>query len=59
MDPVTAINNGIAAVCNLLSTPQGQLVMADLRTLNKDFTTMIGNLIAHIHSQVAPKPPTT
>lgn len=55
MDPVTAINNGIAELFAFLSTPQGQLVVADFRALNKDISTKLMDLFNHLHSQTIPK----
>lgn len=58
MDPVTAINNGIAMLFNFLATPQGQLIVADIRAVNKDIAVKLGDLIEHIHGQAtAPAPP--
>jgi len=57
MDPVTAINNGIAALFQFLATPQGQLIVADIRAVNSKIGTQLGDLIGHIHDQLPPAPP--
>ena len=58
VDPVTAINNGIAALFQFLATPQGQLVVADIRALNKDIGSKIADLIDHLHGQATKSDPT-
>jgi hypothetical protein len=50
MDPVTAINNGITAFFSFLATPQGQLVVADLRGLNANLSKQINDLFNHLHA---------
>jgi len=54
---VTAINNGIAALFQFLATPQGQLIVADIRAVNSKIGTQLGDLIGHIHDQLPPAPP--
>lgn len=52
LDPFTAGNNAIAQLFAFFSTEQGQLVVADLRALNKDIISKIAGLIDHIHDSV-------
>lgn len=55
VDPITAINNGIAALFQFLATPQGQLIVADIRALNAKIGVQLGDMISHLHDQIQPK----
>ena len=46
-DPITAL---VIAVLDFLSTPEGQLLCGDLRTVTKDF-------VLHVHAQLPVAPP--
>lgn len=49
MDPITAAFNFAAKLCDLLATPQGQFLMADLRAMNQDFAKHMSDLFERAH----------
>lgn len=52
MDPATAIANAAAGAFNFLCSPQGQLIVADLRQLNSTIAKDIGTLVNFIAGKV-------
>lgn len=52
MDPITAGINAFGQLCALLSTPQGQLVLEDVRNFNKGFSNKFSDLFDKFHNDV-------
>jgi len=50
MDPVTAINNAVAGLFQFLSTPAGQQVCSDFRTLDQAFASKLKDLFDRLHA---------